>query len=332
MNYRKYSDLRELINIYISIIQSKDFDLIVGASRNGMIPAYMVALYLNKNCCDLDSFMNNRALKTGITRKAKGDLKYPKEATNILFLEDYIDSSNFLSNSIKEFSNLEESNVTTLAIYASEKAINEVDIIFECVSGKISFEWNIFNQQYTESSCFDIDGVLCIDPTLEQDDDGEKYKKFLLNAPSLFKPSGKVNYLVTSRLKKYRSETELWLKKNKIQYGDLIMLDLGSKEERQKLGINANHKAEAYVKSEQHLFFESSRTEAKKIYELTKKPVYCVDTNEMFSNEMMKSKVNHNKELPPKHSKRSLYIIKILDKLPKPFYNSLRAVYRFFAY
>ena len=46
----------------------------------------------------------------------------------------------------------------------------------------------------------DIDGVLCADPTPEENDDGEKYRHFLLNAPPLFIPKVTIGTLVTSRL------------------------------------------------------------------------------------------------------------------------------------
>lgn len=50
----------------------------------------------------------------------------------------------------------------------------------------------------------DIDGVLCADPTPEENDDGEKYRHFLLNTPPLFIPKVTIGTLVTSRLEKYR--------------------------------------------------------------------------------------------------------------------------------
>lgn len=62
----------------------------------------------------------------------------------------------------------------------------------------------------------DIDGVLCADPTPEENDDGEKYRHFLLNTPPLFIPKVTIGTLVTSRLEKYRPETEAWLQKNHV--------------------------------------------------------------------------------------------------------------------
>ena len=57
MNYRTFSDLNELIIRRLYILP-KDIDLIVGIPRSGMVPANLIALYLNKSLTDLDSFIN----------------------------------------------------------------------------------------------------------------------------------------------------------------------------------------------------------------------------------------------------------------------------------
>jgi hypothetical protein len=52
-------------------LHTYSFDLIAGLPRSGMNPAYMSALYLNINCTDLNSFINNTPLKIGGTRKSR---------------------------------------------------------------------------------------------------------------------------------------------------------------------------------------------------------------------------------------------------------------------
>lgn len=92
----------------------------------------------------------------------------------------------------------------------------------------------------------DIDGVLCVDPTPEENDDGPRYREFLLNAQPLFIPRTEVGTLVTSRLEKYRPETMAWLKKNHVKYDKLVMLDLPNKEARQRANCHASFKAKEY--------------------------------------------------------------------------------------
>ena len=67
------------------------------------------------------------------------------------------------------------------------------------------FEWNYLHHDgYSHLCCYDIDGVLCEDPTDEENDDGDRYKNFILNAPLRFKPFAPIGFLVSSRLEKYR--------------------------------------------------------------------------------------------------------------------------------
>jgi uncharacterized HAD superfamily protein len=64
--------------------------------------------------------------------------------------------------------------------------------------------------------CVDIDGVLCLDPTDCQNDDGAAYEKFLEEAVPMLAPTRPIGALVTSRLEKYRGLTEKWLAKHVI--------------------------------------------------------------------------------------------------------------------
>lgn len=134
----------------------------------------------------------------------------------------------------------------------------------------------------SSKACFDIDGVLCVDPTDDQNDDGPRYRDFILNADPLFIPKCKVGTLVTSRLEKYRKETEVWLKKNHVQYNKLVMLDLPDMKARQKANNHAVHKANTYKQGDYILFFESSLNQALEINRITKKPVLCTENFEMI--------------------------------------------------
>ncbi|WP_218030375.1 hypothetical protein, partial [Pseudoalteromonas nigrifaciens] len=134
------------------------------------------------------------------------------------------------------------------------------------------------------TACLDIDGVLCIDPTEEQTNDAEKYIEFILNAQPLFIPSRKVYALVTSRSEKYREQTEIWLKKYKVEYEYLIMQDLPGKEGGQKQISHAKHKALFYQKSSAELFIESDYKQSIEINHITKKPVFCAASNQIINN------------------------------------------------
>ena len=174
-------------------------------------------------------------------------------------------------------------NVKYCVIYAVPLQINSVDYFFEIVDYPRFFQWNIMNHSILQKTCMDIDGVLCADPTPEENDDGEKYRHFLLNAPPLFIPKVTIGTLVTSRLEKYRPETEAWLRKNHVKYNKLVMLDLPDMAARQRANCHASFKAKEYGSSTDYmLFVESSMPQAVEINRLTKKPVLCTETFRMI--------------------------------------------------
>jgi len=139
----------------------------------------------------------------------------------------------------------------------------------------------------------------------------------------LILPTERISYLVTSRLEKYRKETELWLKKNEIDYEKLIMLNLPSKEERLKLGAHAEHKANAYKKSGLELFVESDPKQAFDIHQITKKPVFCVNNNKMYDTNTVFTIIHNNNLFLRKR------IVNFAKKLPDPIYKFGRMIYRF---
>ena len=125
----------------------------------------------------------------------------------------------------------------------------------------------------------DIDGVLCQDPSVEQNDDGPKYRDFLRTARSLWQPSATIGMLVTSRLEKYRDLTEIWLAKQGIKYQCLVMMQYSTMVERQKAKAYGTFKAEVYAHSDNILFIESSDEIAKEIAKKSGKPALCIESH-----------------------------------------------------
>ena len=62
MNYRSINDLNETILRKLHLI-SRDIDLVVGVPRSGMLPANLLALYLNLPYTDIHSFINGFVYK-----------------------------------------------------------------------------------------------------------------------------------------------------------------------------------------------------------------------------------------------------------------------------
>lgn len=310
MNYKSYGDLASDIKKNISRIQGQGFDLVVGIPRSGMIPAYIIASLLNIDCTDKKSFLLNTPLQKGHTKKRFYEINTPFDAKKILIVDDSINTGQSLQKEIIELPQSKKKRITTIAIYSSIRKRKDVDLFFEYLPLPRAFEWNIFHHSVLRKASLDIDGVLCIDPTSEENDDGVKYKLFLKNAIPQIIPTEKIHSLVTNRLEKYRSETETWLNKFNIRYDNLIMLDLPSKEERIRLKIHARHKAEHYKKSDAQFFIESDPVQAKTIAKLSGKAVYCFENNELYNssvNNILRNNPIELKKYLPKAIRKYLY-------------------------
>jgi len=280
INFFTFAKLSECIRKNLYKLPS-DIDLIVGVPRSGIIPAYMLALFLNKNVCTLIEFINNLAIDKGerpVSESAKDGRK------KVLIVDDSIFSGNALAKTKRKLENINgDYEIIFLSVIALEESKKLVDYYFQIVSLPRLFQWNYMNHSFLEKSCIDIDGVLCVDPTPDENDDGEKYVEFCLNAKPLYIPSYEIHTLVTSRLEKYRPQTEEWLRKHNVKYKNLYMLDLPNAESRRNLNIHGSFKSEIYSKLEDTiLFIESEPHQAKKIAELTGKPCICVSTDEYF--------------------------------------------------
>ena len=285
--YRSYSDLSAIITKNLDKFAKYNPDLIVGIPRSGMIPAYIIALFLNTNCCSFFEFyMNQKLIKYG-SRTILDTINNPQDAKRILIIDDSYGKGEKLAELVQSLPDKIRSKCIVGVIYSAEKKLplnSIIEFYLEYIPKPRFFEWNIYHHNLVRKSAFDIDGVLCFDPTQAENDDGEAYLSFLLNARPKFIPTLPIHTLVTSRLEKYRSQTETWLKKYKIVFTQLVMLDLPNKEERKRMNVYAKHKAEIYNNNDELvLFFESSEKQAQEIFSITKKPVFCIETNRLYN-------------------------------------------------
>lgn len=321
MHFKSVADLSFDIKSNLHKIP-RDVSLVVGIPRSGLLAANLIALYLNLPLTDIDSFLEGRILATGLRGERYLDQAF---RGRILVVDDSIYSGTAMKKA-KERLSAADSNFRFVfsCVYALPGTGKLIDLPFQFVEEPRVFEWNIFHSPVFAKACVDIDGVLCVDPSEAENDDGEQYIKFLSSAVPKIIPKVKVSTLVTSRLEKYRKETEAWLRNHGIQYDELVMLNVPDKASRLRLACHADFKASEFTKrTESTLFIESSISQAERIHELTGKSVYCVDTNEMlskattpFSNLRTRStrELSHFKHFIKRHLRRFG-----IEKTLKPF-------------
>ena len=273
VQFRSIAQLNSTILLSISKFP-KDIDIIVGVPRSGMLPANLLALYMNKPYTDIESFLEGKVYACGYRGNYIKDHKIRK----VLVIDDSVSSGSAIRKAKAKLEGLAY-NFLFAAVYVRNSSKSEVDIFCEVVDGLRVFEWNLFHHEMILSrSCMDIDGVLCRDPYPEENDDGANYIKFLSTVDPRFIPTVKINTLVTCRLEKYRKETEIWLNKNHIKYDRLVMLNMNSAYERRIWGKYGEYKAEIYKDPYYIFFIESSLREARIIRDTTGKSVFCTET------------------------------------------------------
>jgi hypoxanthine phosphoribosyltransferase len=117
--YRSYSDLSAIISKNFDIIAGYNFDLIVGIPRSGMIPAYMIALFLNTNCCSFSElYMNQKLVKYG-SRTILDSIDNPQDAKRILIIEDSYDKGERLMKFIQSLPNKVRAKCIVAAVYSA---------------------------------------------------------------------------------------------------------------------------------------------------------------------------------------------------------------------
>jgi len=286
MNYRSVADLNDDVIAGLPLIPP-DVDLVVGIPRSGLLAGTLVALALNIPVTDVEGFLAGRILSSGRTRRRDLFQADPRKARRVLVVDDSADTGQSIREARERLvSAFPEIPFSFCVVYGTSLRCDGVDITLKVVPQPRLFQWNVMHHNMLERCCVDIDGVLCIDPTQQENDDGENYLKFLLNASPLHTPTRRIGWLVTSRLEKYRQETEDWLRKRDIAYGELIMLDLPTREARLQSRSHATFKAEIYGKIPSALLFiESEREQARDICRLAGKPALSIGSQELFTPE-----------------------------------------------
>jgi uncharacterized HAD superfamily protein/adenine/guanine phosphoribosyltransferase-like PRPP-binding protein len=253
-----------------------DVDLIVGIPRSGMIPAYMVGLFLNRLVIDLDNFLVRGPVGHGQTRPVAAHVSSAFDAKHILLVDDSLATGHSMRKCLERIRAAHfRGRITTCAAIVAPSRHREVDLFFREVPYPRIFEWNAFHHPDIANACFDLDGILCVDPTDDQNDDGPCYEAFLGSAQALYRPTQRIGHIVSARLEKYRRHTERWLEQAGIQYGQLHLIDLPSAAERIRLGIHSVHKANVYIDTGATLFYESDIKQAQEIATISGKPVLC---------------------------------------------------------
>ena len=287
MKYITISDLSTTIRNNIWKIP-RDIDFIIGIPRSGMIAASIISSYLNVPLIDIESFISG--LKPYGGSRLDYFLSNHVNTNKALVVDDTVYAGTSMTNTRNKLSKFKDIQFIYSCVYLEGVGDKTVDIYLEDVRkytkdfNIVLYEWNILqhHDKFMERCLYDIDGVFCLDPPDERKND--EYINYIKTAKPLFIPRTKIGGIVTYRLIKNKEITEKWLHDNGVSYNELIMFDAMSWDERNKKNIPPEkYKADFYKQHDNYkLFVESNDYQAKRISEISGKPVYCVESNKLY--------------------------------------------------
>lgn len=268
--------IRDCKNLLLPQLAGLKIKGVVGIPRSGMLPASMIAMWLNVPIYFLDP-QNNLLPMSGATKFGGiRMLDYKGSNGSLLVVDDTVYAGTAMKNIGPRF--LED--VYFAAVYVKPEAKEFVDFYAKELPPPHLLEWNLFNCTYIEQALLDFDGIFCPNVPHGVCQDEQKYIDYIKNVKPFPHriPKTSCKGIVTARLEKYRDITEWWLKKHGINYGFLKMYPTEDEAKRDKNHIeeSSTFKANVFLESYQAKFFiESDRSEAIRIRKKSGKLVIC---------------------------------------------------------
>lgn len=210
-------------------------------------------------------------------------------ASKVLIIDDTVNQGGAMNQAREKVESVRESyDIRFGCVYAEGPTAKEqVDLWLvdnhDPADNFHLYEWNILQhyKSHMRRMLFDMDGVLCLDPP--DDRDTEAYESYLPVAKPLTIPTAEIGGICTYRLSKYMAVTEEWLKRNGVQYRQIIMYPSHDRAQRNREMSPERFKAKAYsIAHWAELFIESDDKQARRIHELTGKPVFCYSNGRMY--------------------------------------------------
>lgn len=251
-------------------------DAVVGIPRSGLLPATIISTHLQLPLSDIENYKNNKFYLPS------GKVVELGKNKNILLVDDSILNGNAMEKALSYISTFNfDDKIIKFVVWATDKNKNKkelLDLYCDICPTPRAFQWNLWKHNRLKYWALDMDGVICRDPTNEENDRGTRYLNFIENATPLYPVNSAVKYIITGRLEKFRKPTEKWLKRHNIKYDKLIMKQTDNKND------HAENKASIInTLNDIELYIESSKKQAINISKLVSIPVWCTETQKVYT-------------------------------------------------
>lgn len=290
MIYITYEDLCQDIRSHLAKIP-RDVAGVVGVPRSGMLPATIIAEFLNVGLTTPDNAISVGTVEAALTQHGGRRLR-DTGARKLLVVDDTCFTGGSLARTKKKLESpaFAGYELVFLVVYLEGDCKTMApdvwlrDVRQAAKTGPFGwalYEWNILaHGRLTSRTLFDLDGVFCMEPPDERNE--ESYLRYIENPIPLYVPTGEPINICTYRLEKYRAQTLAFLHSIGIRNVNLNMCAAPSYEARR--GVPPwQFKADAYWDERWLLFVESSDYQARKIHAVTGKPVLCIETNKVYA-------------------------------------------------
>lgn len=253
--------------------------VIAGVHKSGLLAATMFGAHLNVPVVPLRQLWEanwiHSGLRTGI-KEADQD-NFLAKSRRVLIVEDAAGTGKTFGQFVPKLP--AKHKYFKVCVFGTKKQVPNFDLVLDHCPGPRIFEWNWRDSVLLQGAVMDIDGVFCPDPpTPEERDNHKQYIHHIQTARPLYVPRKPVMALATSRLERFRPQTEQWLRDNKIQYKHLYMAPFKTPAER-RIYKNFRVKADVYAnRKDAVLFVESHDKTARWIQQATKRPVFSVES------------------------------------------------------
>lgn len=251
---------------------------VLGVPRSGMLPATMLANHFHLPLSDVNSFSGCGRFGSGGARLG---LVNPINST-ILVVDDSIHTGLSMMQSLGQPNY--GYKFVSCAVYRCPEKQAPVDYYARDVAKPRYFEWNLMQHPDMATFMLDLDGVLCYDPTVF-DNDGPEYVKAIVEAQPFHLPKFPIHSICTMRIERHREVTEKWLADCGLNYERLIMVALATAAGRRQILDYGQWKGERYKFSDARLFIESSALQGEDIAKVSGKPVICLEDNRLYTGE-----------------------------------------------
>lgn len=275
MAWVSYSDM-DAMCARLAAKLPKDISAVAGVPRSGLVPAFMLANHLHVPLVPIDSLRSReKAFRPEVSRKLR------EVEGRVLVVDDCIDSGKAMAEAVTGI----RVPYCTAAAIATTRGKQSVDFCGDVIGTPRTFAWNWTSIQHVERTLFDMDGVICEDwnggrwdSGPKWNEDRDRYEVHVNEASPLYLPRRKVLAVVTGRPECVRKQTEAWLARHGVEYGNLVMRD--DLDDRKHSVIKANAYKRIPLAT---CFVESSEEQSREIAKLTGRSVLSVETWKMHN-------------------------------------------------